>query len=158
MKRLIAPLVLLLSCAVATAAETSFTSTLSPDDLKATGLDGLSAEQIQRLDALVEHYRSAEVKREVVKAEKKRRVEEAGLEFEHAIPRLESRIVGTVDGWSGGTTFTLENGQIWKLANRETYIHYKNVKNPPVVLEKATFGNYWLRIDGFPGVRVRRVK
>ena len=159
MKIAFAPLLFVLSCAIAAAADTSFTSTLTPDELKAAGLDGLSSAQIERLDSLVERYKTSEVKREVVKAEKERREKNAGLEEKHPVSRIESRIVGNVDGWSGETTFRLENGQVWKLANRETYINDRRVKNPAAVLEKGMFGNYyWLRIEGFPGVRVKRIK
>ena len=160
MKRLLAWFALLICLASPLAAsDTPFTATLSNDELKAAGIDGLTPEQLGQLDKLVERYKTAEVKREVVKAVKAKREKEAGLENRDSVKRIESRVVGTVDGWSGETTFRLENGQVWKLANRETYINDRKVKNPAAILEKGGFGNYyWLRMEGFPGVRVVRVR
>lgn len=70
--------------------------------------------------------------------------------------RIESRIVGDFHGWTGDTTFRLENGQIWKQAGPGYF--ETNLKNPKVVIKKLMIG-YVLIVDGYSKeVFVRRIQ
>jgi len=161
MKHLRATVLLVFSCVAATAAEPTFTSTLGPDELNASGLDGLTPAQVDRLNALVERYKSAEVKREVVKAvkeTKEERKDDGPSDVWGAPDAIESRIAGSFNGWRGGTIFELENGQVWQQANPDLFVLPKPKMNPTVSLKRAGFGGYWLRVEGCPKVRVNRVK
>lgn len=68
-----------------------------------------------------------------------------------------STIVGEFDGWSGKTTFTLANGQIWKQSNSGKVVFHAT--DPQVTISKSVFGSYKLEIEGLnKTVNVRRVK
>lgn len=150
----------MLSC-LASAAEPVFTSTLTDEEMGATGIGGLSPAQLARLNALVERYKAGEVAREVDVAVKVAR-EEGNQEARRRTMRqeklyVESRIVGDISGWEGGTMFHLENGEIWQQSNQERY-YYGRVKNPKVVIKEAGLSGNWMFIEGFPPLRVRRVQ
>jgi hypothetical protein len=156
MKRLFALVLLVPSFVVATAAESTFTSTLGPDELSAAGIEGLTPAQIERLNALVERYKSAEVNREVGKAVTETRAKTRD-DDEKARSRIESRIAGEFRGWSGGTIFRLENGEEWQLSNPETFRLSRPKMNPSVVIVKAPIAGYMMYVEGCPRVRVRRI-
>lgn len=161
MKRLIAPILLVFSCVAATAATPKFTSTLASDELAAAGIDGLTPAQVERLNALIERYKSGEVSREVGEAVKVAREEEKQEASRRPVKpdkRIESRLVGSLNGWRGGTVFVLENGDKWQLSNPESYKHAKTVTNPEVRIEKSIAVDYWMYIEGFPRVRVKRIQ
>lgn len=72
-------------------------------------------------------------------------------------------ITGVIDGdfrgWSGGTMFRLQDGQIWTQADPTDHYDSKLLKNPSVKISKSMFGGYKMTIDGVPGwVRVRRIQ
>ena len=69
--------------------------------------------------------------------------------------RIESRILGTFKGWNGRTTFTLENGQVWKQADSSTY--ETTLQDPQVVIKSLGIG-YLLTLPGHGAtVFVRRI-
>jgi hypothetical protein len=76
------------------------------------------------------------------------------------IQALESRLIGDFDGWSGRTSFKLENGQIWQLANNEeSYVWVPALKSPKVKIFPATLGTFWFEVEGVTQrVRVRPVR
>lgn len=61
---------------------------------------------------------------------------------------LESRIVGQFSGWSGRTEFKLENGQVWTQSNNDSYRYTPPLTNPKVRIFPATFGSFWMEIEG----------
>lgn len=159
MKRFLAPVLLILSCTIATAADATFTSTLTPEERIAAGVDGLTPAQLAQLDALVQRYRNAEVTREVVNAVKETHENEAGFDSRSIGTRIESKLIGACNGWNKNTHFRLENGQVWKVSNSDSiYHHTRKLTNPAVLIEPAAISGYWLRIEGLPKVRVKRVK
>jgi len=157
MKRLLISLFLLLSCSIAPAAESTFTDTLAPEERSQAGIDGLSAAQLARLDSLVERYKSAEVARKVEVAVEETKQEARKRVIKEEPLLVESRIAGDISGWEGGTMFKLENGEIWQQSNPERY-YYGRVHNPKVVIKEAGISGNWMFIEGFPPLRVRRVK
>jgi len=69
--------------------------------------------------------------------------------------RIESRILGTLNGWNGRTVFRLENGQVWQQADTSTYD--VTLQDPQVVIKRLGFG-YLLTLPGHSGtVFVRRI-
>ncbi|HEY5552915.1 MAG TPA: hypothetical protein VIK52_13565 [Opitutaceae bacterium] len=157
MKRLLALVTLILSCTVAAAADLTFTSTLTPEERSAAGVDGLTPAQLARLDALVHRYKNAEVTREVEVAREETKQEARRRVMKEEALYVESRIVGEITGWKGGTMFRLENGEIWQQSNQESY-YYGRVKNPKVVIKEAGLSGNWMFIEGFPPLRVRRIQ
>lgn len=158
MRRILLSLALLIAIASASADEPSFFSSLAADELKQTGLDGLRPDQIARLNALVERFTRGEVSRNVTEVIEEKEDKEA-LENPRKGPKLvESRILGRFQGWGSGTIFRLENGQMWQVANLESFKGNNAVENPEAVLKRSRIGGYWMYVDGFPGVRVRRIQ
>lgn len=66
---------------------------------------------------------------------------------------IESTINGTFDGWKGGSTYKLTNGQVWQQC-RYKY-DYKNAYRPQAVVGNMN-GEYLMFVEGTYAV-VRRV-
>jgi hypothetical protein len=73
------------------------------------------------------------------------------------VDATESRIAGEFNGWSGDTTFKLQNGQIWKQASHAYWYHY--AYQPEVVIYESSEG-YKLALtdDDSHAIRVRRIR
>jgi hypothetical protein len=61
---------------------------------------------------------------------------------------LESRLAGNFSGWTGRSTFRLENGQLWAQANSDSYDYSPTLHTPAVKIVPASMGTYWLEIAG----------
>lgn len=62
---------------------------------------------------------------------------------------LESRLLGDFNGWSGHTTFTLENHTRWMQQNHtEAYVFSPTLHSPRVKIRPASTNGYWLEVDG----------
>ena len=61
---------------------------------------------------------------------------------------LESRLAGNFSGWSGRSTFRLENGQLWAQANTDSYEYSPTLHTPAVKIIPASMGTFWLEIAG----------
>jgi hypothetical protein len=60
---------------------------------------------------------------------------------------FETRIVGDFDGWSGHTTFKLENGQVWQQNGGDSY--YGDLRHSPrVKIYPGILGSYWMDVEG----------
>lgn len=70
--------------------------------------------------------------------------------------RIEARIVGEFEGWSAGTRFELDNGQVWEATGPST--HYSTSQSPAVVIRRDFLGQHLMSIDGVDSkALVRRV-
>lgn len=170
------------TASLAAATGGDFARTLSPDEMKSAGLSKLSPEELSRLEVLVERYRSGEVP----VAQKETGAQEAAVLPDKAAPKakkpvpdwvgalitlqrsekkgskaevMEARIAGEFDGWGGRTLFQLENGQQWTQVNQESYVHTSTLRSPQVRIFPASFGTYWMEVEGVnQRCRVRPVK
>ena len=71
--------------------------------------------------------------------------------------RIENRLVGEFTGWRGNTTFTLENGQVWRQAE-DGRLSFRS-DSPLVTIRRGAFGTYRLTVEGVNrAVRVRRIE
>jgi hypothetical protein len=71
---------------------------------------------------------------------------------------FQSRIVGTFGGWSGDTEFELENGMVWRQAERARF-RMQPVENPVVYLKPGFGGSWRLSVEGHNrSVRVERIE
>ena len=71
---------------------------------------------------------------------------------------IESRIEGDFKGWSGRTTFRLENGQIWQQSSSGDY-ETPPIPSPRVRVFPAKLGGFWIEVDGVnPRVKVKPIK
>lgn len=182
-----------LALVVAAKADGDFTKTLAPDELAATGLGKLTADELAQLKAVVERYKSGEVAVVRQQAEQKvaateakareaeqkaavaeARTQEVAAQSAIAVPpadkkkpgwltalitlkrteekpdkaeAFETRIVGDFDGWSGHTTFKLENGQVWQQNGGDSY--YGDLQHSPrVKIYPGVLGSYWMDVEG----------
>jgi hypothetical protein len=72
--------------------------------------------------------------------------------------QITAMIRGAFTGWSGKTKFVLDNGQVWKQADKNSSFYVK-LENPTVTIEKGALGTYYLKVNGYAKrVRVKRTK
>lgn len=176
----------LLLAGIVPASAGEFASTLTQEKLRASGLTKLTPEELAQLEVFIENYKTGAVEKAVVAAPPPRsqpspaeapkaaesrsilpdwvgalitlkRAENAPAKKQEA-QALESRLVGDFSGWTGRTNFKLENGQVWTQVNGDAYPYTPPLKSPKVRIFPATFGSFWLEIEGVgPRCRVRPV-
>jgi len=128
---------------------------LSAEQLKATGLDTLSPQQIQLLDQLLAQDQDAQVQEAV----KQIRAERRGLpqEAESPEPIASTLKDSAFRGWSGGTVLELENGQRWRVIDGSLFLG-KPVASPKVTITPGMAGAWYLTVEGqIPKAKVKRV-
>ena len=134
---------------------------MRPEEFKAAGLDKLSEDELQHLDAYLQGYRQSAQKKaneqaqakaseEIKKAEAKAQAaEEATAAARTRLDSLVSRVDGTIDGIKGNTMIRLEDGSVWKQSNRDDHYRSQVMDHPTAVVLHTTFG-YKMRIEGMP--------
>ncbi len=110
---------------------------MSDEDFEATGLDKLSTEEIEALDAWLLRYTAGDA---TVLQKSNKEVREATEDYEFV-----SRITGDFTGWSGKTVFRLENGQVWKQRLDGRYRH-RGSPNPEVRIDRNWLGFYRMTV------------
>ena len=112
---------------------------MSPEEFKAAGLNKLSPDELQKLDAWLQGYRQVTEKA----AEKKAtaRAERTKMDV------LVSRVDGTFNGLTGRTIIRLEDGTVWKQANADDRYRPKNTDHPAAVVIHGVFG-YKMQLEG----------
>jgi len=157
MKRiaLFATLAFAACCAFAAGQWIDVEKRFTPEQMRATGLDTLTAEQLATLNRLLredpEHAEPAVPA--APQAGEPDRSRFVGFNDEPIVTTL----VGTLDGWSPGTEFVLANGQHWKVL-KGSYTLPKPLDAPKVKLVPGIAGRWFFRIDDdTPGARVYRI-
>ncbi|MDE2272436.1 MAG: hypothetical protein KGJ94_10720 [Xanthomonadaceae bacterium] len=123
---------------------------MSAADFKAAGLDKLSPQQLRFLDDWLRTH-------EPVKA-----VTASGqpVFYPENQPRdkFSTHLVGQFNGWAGHSTFTLDNGQVWKQAESGAY-SCPSIDNPEVTIKPMILGSWLMYVQGCnESVRVERIK
>jgi len=73
------------------------------------------------------------------------------------VESIHAHMVGEFRGWVKGKIITLDNGQKWKVVGASK--GYIRLMNPAVKIEKAIFGSFNMRVEGFtPFAKVKRIK
>lgn len=71
---------------------------------------------------------------------------------------IHTSIVGEFNGWHGDTTFTLDNGQVWKQTDKSVFYIPKK-SSPDITVRPRSFGSWSLSVDGYSrAVKVKRIK
>jgi len=116
---------------------------MSQTEFKRAGLDKLSAEELNFLNAYLGRdalppgpVASAPSPVQAV-ASSQPEAPQGSVRSEEPI---KSRIRGEFRGWDGHTRFVLENGQVWRQRVAGTYRH--RAYNPTVSIAKGRFGHY----------------
>ena len=133
---------------------------LTPEQMRETGLDQLTAGQLERLNRILgeeEVVRTQAIRDEVEVQAKRERGSRHGPERELIVSKLK----GEFRGWSPGTRFELENGQVWRVTDTpEYYVRIVNaVMAPAVVVSPGMVGGWYLQVEGHsPRAKVQLVK
>ncbi|MGH6628781.1 MAG: hypothetical protein ACREB3_03515, partial [Burkholderiales bacterium] len=155
-------------------ADEDFTKSLTPDELAATGLAKLSTDELARLKAVVERYKSGEIAVVQQQAEVKVAAAEAKVREAATAPSadkrkpswlmalitlkkvedkpdkaeaFDTRIEGDFKGWTGHTTFKLDNGQVWQQNGDDSY-YGDLMHSPKARIYPGALGSYWMDIEG----------
>src|SRR5205823_11508316 len=149
----------------------SLEENMRPEEFKAAGLDKLSEDELQHLDAYLQGYRETAKKKateqakvkadeEIKKAnEKAEKAEEANRNAPSARTKLDtlvSRVDGNIEGIKGATQIRLEDGSVWKQANKDDRYRAPVTDHPAAVVLHTPFG-YKMRIEGMPEFYVNPV-
>lgn len=125
---------------------------MTPQQYEAAGVDKLSADERAALDEFIRRYVTSTSEKVATAA-----VDNAVKQKKATDPEvIESRLVGTFDGYTGRTKFTLENGQVWQQSQGDTY-RCRPIESPPVIVTKAGWGHR-MYILGGGAIRVSRVR
>ena len=122
---------------------------MSEQQFENAGLRKLSPEEINALNEWLIEYTANDA---AVVGSQSMAVKKAAQE-----EKIEAKIAGEFDGWTGKTVFRLDNGQVWKQRLRGRYD--ANAENADVVIEKNWMGFYRLTVvSSGRSVGVKRIK
>src|SRR5437588_321339 len=113
---------------------------MSPEEFTAAGLNKLSPDELQKLDAWLQGYRATTEKT----TEKK--VKQSFFKFGEASV---SRVDGSFGGLKGRTLIKLEDGTVWKQANIDDHYGPSPIDHPGAEVVHTGLG-YKMRIQGVP--------
>lgn len=137
---------------------------MTPDEFRAAGLDKLSEDELQHLDAWLQGYRETTEKKVSEQVEKKatEEIKKATEEAKARAPkvmveRVVSRIDGSFIGLTGRTVVKLEDGTVWKQANIDDRYQSQVTDHPMVSVSHSPFG-YKMRVEGMPEFYVNPVR
>ena len=126
---------------------------MSPEEFKAAGLDKLSSEELEKLNAWLQGYREATEKVTEKKTEKRVAAKQS---FFHHEP-IVSRVDGSFAGLKGHTVIKLEDGTTWKQANLDDKAGPSPIDHPGAAVVWTGLG-YRMRIQGVADFYVNPVK
>ena len=112
---------------------------MTPEEFKAAGLDKLSPEELQRLDAWLQGYR--QVAEQAGEKKGSARAERTKMDL------IVSRVDGTFTGLTGRTVIRLQDGTIWRQANADDRFRPKVTEHPAAAVIHGVFG-YKMQIEG----------
>jgi hypothetical protein len=112
---------------------------MSPAEFNAAGLNKLSADELQKLDAWLQGYRQTTEQA----AEKKATARASRTKMDLIV----SRVDGQFNGLTGRTIIRLEDGTVWKQANAEDRYHSRVTDHPAAAVTHGVFG-YKMRLEG----------
>jgi hypothetical protein len=127
-------------------AGTGIQQMMSPEEFRAAGLNKLSSEELQKLDAWLQGYRETTEKTAEKTAEKK--VASRSL-LSWKADAIVSRVDGSFGRLSGRTLIKLEDGTTWKQANSDDRYGPSPIDHPGVAVVHTALG-YKMRIQGVP--------
>ncbi|MEZ5462221.1 hypothetical protein [Dokdonella sp.] len=139
----------------------------SAEQMRATGLDTLSSEQLQLLNSLLSDEIRVSVEAEVEQARMESAAAatsgDAGASGKSANfiglneAPISSRLKGTISGWEPGTVFELENGQQWKVLKGKVTLR-EPLLEPEIKVVPGFAGRWFLQVvEDMPKARVYRI-
>ena len=128
----------------------SIENLMTEDELRATGVDDLSARQIEALNEWLVRFRDGEISAAIAGAPSVAEASSASQAVSDVYPPprertvIESRIDGEFNGWTGRTRFTLQNGQIWEQRRGRRW--KITLDNPEVRLSQNFMGAWEMEV------------
>ncbi len=123
---------------------------MTAEEFRAAGLEKLSSEELKNLNAWLQGFREvAETKaaeQATAKAKKEAKLEETL-----------SRVDGTFTGLTGRTIIKLQDGTVWKQANKDDRYRAQVTDHPAAFVSRSPFG-WKMRIEGTPEFYVNPVR
>ena len=169
LSRCLSVLALLLVSAVAVAAPpyVELEKRLTPEQMRATGLDTLTPAQLAALNAVLRgdveqvqadaEARIAQAKAQSATARAAAAQDDQSRFVGFMDQPIRTRVKGPVAGWEPGTVFVLENGQQWKVLKGSLTLR-KPLESPEIQLVPGIAGRWFLQIDeDTPRPRVYRI-
>jgi len=148
-----------LFCGTASAADTrSFDvlDSMSVSQFRGAGLDKLSDAQLKALNTWFDQY----LQQQAPACATAQPAAPAAVAPAMAAPAPEAisaHITGDFHGWSGGTRFTLDNGQVWEQID-DSVVTAGRVTNPKVTISRGLFNSYYMSVEGVSDtVQVKRI-
>jgi hypothetical protein len=117
----------------------SIEQVMTPGEFKAAGLNKLSPEELQKLNAWLQGYREVAEKAAAKKA--------TAVASRTKLDLLVSRVDGSFNGLTGRSVIRLEDGTVWKQANADDRFRPKVTDHPAAVVIHGIFG-YKMQIEG----------
>lgn len=108
---------------------------MTPEELAASGLNGLSDDQLAVINRWLERFQAGDGTNAVSTSP-------AGNTDTPATFR--SRIDGEFSGWNGPTRFPLKNGQVWETRSTRRYSY--SAVDPEVEFTRNFLGQYRMRV------------
>ena len=112
---------------------------MTPGEFKAAGLNKLSPEELQKLNAWLQGYREVTEKSATKKATE--------VASRTKMDMLVSRVDGSFNGLTGRSVIRLEDGTVWKQANAEDRYRPRVTDHPAAVVIHGIFG-YKMQVEG----------
>lgn len=148
---LILTCILTLACGFASAqSEPTLEERMSQAEFQAAGLDKLSPAELAQLNAWLATHGNLNSQKGSARS--------AFYPEEAERTKVVAHIDGEFNGWRGGTTFRLDNGQVWKQSDSSRYD--AGVFHSPAVEIKPMILGSWLMVVKGCGcsVRVQRIQ
>jgi hypothetical protein len=117
----------------------SIEQAMTSAEFKAAGLNKLSPEELQKLNAWLQGYR------EVTQQTATKKATEVASRTK--LDMLVSRVDGSFNGLTGRTVIRLEDGTVWKQANAEDRYRPRVTDRPAAVVIHGVFG-YKMQVEG----------
>jgi hypothetical protein len=125
--------------------EESIKQAMSPEEFHKAGLDKLTDEELQNLDRWLRGDREKTARKAAARTSRTK------------MDLVVSRVAGSFPGLTGKTIIQLEDGTVWRQANK--YDHFKGspVDHPGAAVVHTVMG-YKMRIEGMPEFYVNPVR
>jgi hypothetical protein len=125
--------------------EESIKQAMSPEEFHQAGLDKLTDEELRNLDRWLRGDREKTAKKAAARTSRTK------------MDLVVSRVSGSFPGLTGRTIIQLEDGTVWRQANKYDHYGASPVDHPGVAVVHSAFG-YKMRIEGVPEFYVNPVR
>ena len=136
---------------------------MSSADFKAAGLDKLTPQELGRLNAFIRSEvdrRAEQAQQQAAMTQERAEASRIGFsDYRGERDEIVSKAPGAFTGWELGTTFTLENGQVWRVIEADFPLEGVRLTNPVIHITPGLFGSWNLTVEGYhKSAKVERIK